>query len=69
MAILYLPLIMMLQRPTVGRVALFPLVALALTLFGMRLAVLRCHDCDKSGWWSLLLWLPTVNFIVALVLA
>jgi uncharacterized membrane protein YhaH (DUF805 family) len=68
MAILYIPLIMMLQRPTFGRVALFALVALALTLFGMRLAVLRCHDCDKSGWWSLLLWVPTVNFIVTLVL-
>jgi Protein of unknown function (DUF805) len=31
--------------------------------------VLRCHDCDKSGWWSMLLWLPTVNFIVTIVLS
>lgn len=69
MALLYIPLIMMLQRPTLGRIALFGIAALVLTAFGMRLAVLRCHDCDKSGWWSILLWLPTVNFIVTLVLA
>jgi uncharacterized membrane protein YhaH (DUF805 family) len=69
LALLYIPLIMMLQRPAPGRVLLFALAALLLTAFGMRLAVLRCHDCDKSGWWSMLLWLPTVNFIVTLVLA
>ena len=45
------------------------IAAVALTIFGMRLAVLRCHDCDKSGWWSMLLWLPTVNFIVTVVLS
>jgi uncharacterized membrane protein YhaH (DUF805 family)/ribosomal protein L32 len=69
MSLLYVPLIMMLQRPTTGRTLLFALAALAVTAFGMRLAVLRCHDCDKSGWWSMLLWLPTVNIIVTLVLA
>ena len=68
-SLLYIPLIMMLQRPTLGRTALFAAVALLYTAFGVRLAVLRCHDCDKSGWWSILLWLPTVNFIVTLVLA
>jgi uncharacterized membrane protein YhaH (DUF805 family)/predicted RNA-binding Zn-ribbon protein involved in translation (DUF1610 family) len=69
LALLYIPLIMALQRPTLGRLALLAIVAVVLTVFGMRLAVLRCHDCDKSGWWSILLWLPTVNFIVTLVLA
>jgi uncharacterized membrane protein YhaH (DUF805 family) len=68
-ALFYVPLIMVLQRPTLGRMALLALAAVAFTLFGMRLAVLRCHDCDKSGWWSMLLWLPTVNFIVTVVLA
>ncbi len=69
LALLYIPVIMALQRPTLGRLALLAVAALVLTLFGMRLAVLRCHDCDKSGWWSILLWLPTVNFIVTLVLS
>ncbi len=69
LALLYIPVIMALTRPTPGRLALLAVAALVLTLFGMRLAVLRCHDCDKSGWWSILLWLPTVNFIVTLVLS
>jgi uncharacterized membrane protein YhaH (DUF805 family) len=68
MALMYMPVIMWLTRPTFGRLALMIVTALLMTLFGMRLAVLRCHDCDKSGWWSLLLWLPTVNVIVTLVL-
>lgn len=68
-ALFYIPVIMALTRPTLGRFALLAVVGVALTLFGMRLAVLRCHDCDKSGWWSMLLWLPTVNFIVTVVLA
>jgi uncharacterized membrane protein YhaH (DUF805 family) len=69
MALFYIPVIMALTRPTTGRLALVAVAALLLTIFGMRLAVLRCHDCDKSGWWSMLLWLPTVNFIVTIVLA
>jgi uncharacterized membrane protein YhaH (DUF805 family) len=68
-ALLYIPVIMVLTRPTLGRFALLAIAGVALTLFGMRLAVLRCHDCDKSGWWSMLLWLPTVNFIVTVVLS
>jgi uncharacterized membrane protein YhaH (DUF805 family) len=68
-ALLYVPVIMVLTRPTLGRFALLAIAAVALTIFGMRLAVLRCHDCDKSGWWSMLLWLPTVNFIVTVVLS
>jgi uncharacterized membrane protein YhaH (DUF805 family) len=69
MALFYVPVIMALTRPTLERLALLAIAGVALTLFGMRLAVLRCHDCDKSGWWSMLLWLPTVNFIVTIVLA
>jgi uncharacterized membrane protein YhaH (DUF805 family) len=68
-ALLYIPVIMVLTRPTFERFALLAIAGVALTLFGMRLAVLRCHDCDKSGWWSMLLWLPTVNFIVTVVLS
>ena len=68
-ALFYVPVIMVLTRPTLGRIALLAIAGLVFTIFGMRLAVLRCHDCDKSGWWSMLLWLPTVNFIVTVVLA
>jgi uncharacterized membrane protein YhaH (DUF805 family) len=69
LALIYIPLILALQRPTLGRIALLGVAALLLSALGMRLAVLRCHDCDKSGWWSMLLWLPTVNVIVTIVLA
>jgi uncharacterized membrane protein YhaH (DUF805 family) len=68
-SLMLIPLVMVLQRPSFGRMALFLLAALAVTAFGVRLAVLRCHDCDKSGWWSMLLWLPTVNMVVTLVLS
>jgi uncharacterized membrane protein YhaH (DUF805 family) len=68
-ALLYIPLIMVLTRPTLGRIAFLVIASLVYTVLGMRLAVLRCHDCDKSGWWSMLLWVPTVNFIVTVVLA
>ena len=68
MALLYLPLIMALQEPTPGLLSVLAAAAAALAFFGMRLAVLRCHDCNQSGWWSLLLWLPAVNLIVAAVL-
>jgi uncharacterized membrane protein YhaH (DUF805 family) len=69
LALWYVPIILWLQRPTLGRLALLGLATLLLTAVGQRAAVLRCHDCDKSGWWSMLLWLPGVYFIVALVLA
>ena len=68
-ALFYIPLIMVLTRPTLGRIAFLVIASLVYTVLGMRLAVLRCHDCDKSGWWSMLLWVPTVNFIVTIVLA
>jgi uncharacterized membrane protein YhaH (DUF805 family) len=68
-ALFYIPLSMWLQRPTAGRLVFTLIVGALLTVIGIRAAVLRCHDCDKSGWWSMLLWLPTVNAIVTLVLA
>jgi uncharacterized membrane protein YhaH (DUF805 family) len=68
LALWYVPIIMWLQQPTLGRLAFLGLASLLLTVIGQRAAILRCHDCDKSGWWSMLLWLPGVYFIVALVL-
>jgi len=35
----------------------------------VRFVVRRLHDFDASGWWSLLLLVPFVNFIFGLVLA
>ena len=32
------------------------------------LDIRRCHDMGKSGWWTLLLFVPFVNLIWALVL-
>lgn len=42
---------------------------LALLVVVILLAIRRFHDFDASGWWTALLILPLVNFIVFLVLA
>lgn len=54
--------------PSLGRLLLLGL-GFAVTFFlSMRLAVLRCHDCDRHGWWSLLVLVPYVGTLVSLVL-
>lgn len=58
-----------LQKPGMGRLALVGVVWVALLLYGLRLSVLRCHDCDRSGWWSLLLAVPVVGWLATLALA
>ena len=35
---------------------------------GIMLGIRRCHDLDKSGWFYLLIFIPIVNFFVALYL-
>ncbi len=56
------------QRPSIGRVLFFGFGMLMVTVFSWRLAVLRCHDCGRHGWWSLFMLLPYVGFVTGLLL-
>ncbi len=43
--------------PTIGGILVFVLYV-ALIVINVLLTIQRCHDLDKSGWWSLLLLIP-----------
>jgi uncharacterized membrane protein YhaH (DUF805 family) len=58
----------MLQRPSFGRLALLLIGLLAVSFFSMRLAVLRCHDCGRHGWWALMVLVPYVGTLASLLL-
>lgn len=57
----------LLQRPTGGRVVLVVLGAILFFVLSMRLAVLRCHDCDRHGWWAMILLVPYAGSLASLV--
>ncbi|HUG25221.1 DUF805 domain-containing protein [Piscinibacter sp.] len=59
----------LLQRPSGGRLVLLGLGGIFFFLLSMRLAVLRCHDCDRHGWWSLFLLVPYAGTLASLVLS
>ncbi|RQP21671.1 DUF805 domain-containing protein [Piscinibacter terrae] len=68
-ALLLLLVVPVIEKPTIGRI-LFFLLGLALVAFmSMRHSVLRCHDCDKSGWWTMLTFVPGASVILSLVLS
>ena len=57
------------EKPTAGRVIFFMLGLALVAFLSMRHSVLRCHDCDKSGWWTLFTFVPTANLILSLILS
>jgi uncharacterized membrane protein YhaH (DUF805 family) len=59
----------MLQRPSGGRLVLLALGAIVFFVLSMRLAVLRCHDCDRHGWWAMILLVPYAGTLASLVLS
>jgi uncharacterized membrane protein YhaH (DUF805 family) len=59
----------LLQRPTGGRFVLVGLGGIVFFLLSMRLAVLRCHDCDRHGWWAMILLVPYAGSLASLVLS
>lgn len=58
-----------LARPSLPRVLLLGTGALAVFFFSMRLTVLRCHDCDRHGWWALFVLVPYVGSLASLLFA
>lgn len=58
-----------LQRPTLARGLLMGAGALGVFFFSMRLTVLRCHDCDRHGWWALFVLVPYVGSLASLLFA
>jgi uncharacterized membrane protein YhaH (DUF805 family) len=57
-----------LQRPTLPRALLMGVGALGVFFFTMRLTVLRCHDCDRHGWWALMVLVPYVGSLASLLI-
>src|SRR3954468_14824563 len=45
------------------------IVSLALFLPGLAVGIRRLHDLDKSGWWTLLIFIPLVGAIILIVWA
>jgi len=58
-----------LQRPSLPRVLLMGIGVLGVFFFSMRLTVLRCHDCDRHGWWALFVLVPYVGSLASLLFA
>lgn len=56
-----------LGRPSLPRVVLLGLGALAVFFFSMRLTVLRCHDCGRHGWWALFVLVPYAGSVASLL--
>jgi len=58
-----------LQRPSLPRMLLLGVGVLAVFFFSMRLTVLRCHDCDRHGWWALFVLVPYAGSVASLLFA
>lgn len=58
-----------LQQPSLPRALLVGSGTLAVFFFSMRLTVLRCHDCDRHGWWALFVLVPYVGSLASLLFA
>jgi len=56
-------------KPSIGRFVFAGLGSMLYFFFTMRLAVLRCHDCDRHGWWSLFVLVPYAGSIASLLLS
>jgi uncharacterized membrane protein YhaH (DUF805 family) len=55
------------QKPSNGRLWTFLVLSLLLAVAVWRWAILRCHDFNRSGWWTLLMGVPYLGFVVQLV--
>lgn len=68
-SVLMMALLVFLQKPSGGRAAFLALAVLALTFVNLRQTALRLHDFNRSGWWSLVTFVPVVGQLAMIVIA
>jgi uncharacterized membrane protein YhaH (DUF805 family) len=64
----YLLLVFLMKQPGLFRTLVFLLGMGWVMFFSMRWCVLRLHDFNRSGLWSLLLFVPIANVVLSLLL-
>ncbi len=69
LTVMFLLAVFAMQRPGAGRVIFAGAGFVLAFVLSMRLAVLRCHDCNRHGWWSLFLFVPYAGFVTSLVMS
>jgi uncharacterized membrane protein YhaH (DUF805 family) len=67
-AVLFLALLWLLKQPSVPRGCLFLLALLGTMVLYVRWTVLRLHDCNHTGKWMFLLFVPTLGSLMSLLL-
>jgi uncharacterized membrane protein YhaH (DUF805 family) len=67
-AVLFLALLWLFKQPSVPRACAFALVLLGTMVLFVRWTVLRLHDCNHSGKWMFLLFLPVLGSLMGLLL-
>jgi len=61
MVAIVLAMMLLSVSPTIGAIALAA-IYIAMIVWGFFLIIQRCHDLNKSGWWSLLSLVPFAIF-------
>jgi uncharacterized membrane protein YhaH (DUF805 family) len=69
LAVILLLVSFLLKRPNGARAAVFGLGMLAVLFVSVRLTVLRCHDCNRTGWWGVLALVPYLGTVASLLLS
>lgn len=67
-AVLFLALLWLLKQPSAPRACAFLLVLLGTMVLYVRWTVLRLHDCNHTGKWMFLLFVPTLGALMSLLL-
>lgn len=68
-ALLALTALFVLGKPGGARLVLAGFVLLAVLALSVRWTVLRCHDFNRSGWWSLLLVVPYLGPVAGIAVS
>jgi uncharacterized membrane protein YhaH (DUF805 family) len=68
LTVLFLLAVFAMQRPSTARMTVLVLGFVLVLFLSVRVTVLRCHDCNRSGWWSLIMVVPYVGAAASLAL-
>lgn len=60
---------LLMKHASIGGFLFFGVSMLGVLFMSMRLAVLRLHDFNRSGWWSLVMLVPYLGGVASLVVA